>query len=341
MGLTGCATAVEQPSAPEKILKAPTTRETLQDTAFFQSISLVPLETAESSLIRSINRICLADDTLFVFDRSLAQVTIFDREGHYINTIHNIGGGPQEYSQIQDIGIHSLRRKLVLFCSPNKVLYYTYAGKQIEAFTYADQVADGEFAIQGDSTFFQSAYALGERAFGIFSYPMKLEKQLDVGTGLYADTESKGVVHGFSRGRRMTANNGQVSFTWPFDYSIYGVRNGKIYTKYWIDFQDKKIPESLLHQQLDGFEFLDICREKEYIFTIENVVENEKYLVFDYARGLGIYDKWTDQLKLYSYIEQVGLGRGGSSGYLSCIIRIIPTQLSSLMRCSKISLYFL
>ncbi len=65
----------------------------------------------------------------------------------------------------------------------------------------------------------------------------------------------------------------------PFDYSIYSVRDGEIYEKYKIDLKEAS-GKSIFNANLSPLDFIDLCDEKKYLYTIENVVENSDYLLF-------------------------------------------------------------
>ena len=60
----------------------------LEDTVFFKSKKIIPLETNDLALIGQIDRICMAEDTLFVLDQQSNSVIVYDKDGKYINRIY-------------------------------------------------------------------------------------------------------------------------------------------------------------------------------------------------------------------------------------------------------------
>lgn len=63
---------------------------------FVDSISLIPLETNDSSLIRNVRELNIVGTSFIVKDGNY--LLIFDNEGNFINsTYHLQGGGPQDY----------------------------------------------------------------------------------------------------------------------------------------------------------------------------------------------------------------------------------------------------
>ena len=297
IGVVGCGLNVQKTENKMNVLSLSEMQLTLIDTFFFQSTMVIPLETNDSTLIQNINRICLSNDTLFVLDSKLGKVVMFDMEGRCVGKIHNIGNGPREYIQISDICIHPLKKMIALLCSqPYKIMYYTYLGEFIEEVTYSDFYS--EFFIQG-----------------VFTYPMEWKKNIDLETGLFFDAESKGESYCFSKGKRMTVSS-DVTFTWPFDYSIYSVRDGEVYEKYKIDLKEHQLPKSIFNANLSPLDFIDLCDEKKYLYTIENIVENSDYLLFGTNKDIFVYDKDVYKLTGYSFIVNTVL-QEGKANYLS------------------------
>lgn len=314
IGMAGCCSIEQKSKEGQEILLSSQIQLALIDTSFFQSANAVPLETNDSSFIQDINRICLSNDTLFILDSKLGKVTIFDMEGHYVGKIHNIGNGPQEYIQISDICMHPLKKCIALLCSqPYKIMYYTYRGEFIKEATYSDFYS--ELFIQGDTLYCYDSGVIGKKKLGMFKYPMEWKKNLELETGLFLDAESKGESYNFSSGKRMTVS-GDITFTWPFEYSIYSIKDGEIYEKYRVDLKEYQIPKSILTEKLSPLEFMDLCDEKKYLYTIEDVVDNPDYLLFDTNKGMFVYDKDADKLTGYRVIINTVL-KEGTAGYLS------------------------
>ena len=314
IGVAGCGLNIQKTESKINVLSLAEMQLALIDTIFFQSTMVIPLETNDSTFIQNINRICLSNDTLFVLDSKLGKVVMFDMEGRCVGKIHNVGNGPREYIQISDICIHPLKKTIVLLCSqPYKIMYYTYLGEFIEEATYSDFYS--EFFIQGDTLYCYDSGVMGKKKLGVFIYPMEWKKNIDLETGLFFDAESKGESYCFSKGKRMTVSS-DMTFTWPFDYSIYSVRDGEIYEKYKIDLKEHQVPKSIFNANLSPLDFIDLCDEKKYLYTIENVVENSDYLLFGTNKDIFVYDKDMYKLTGYSFIVNTVL-QEGKVNYLS------------------------
>ena len=87
----------------------------------FTDISVIPLETNDSSFIGSISKIELSDGKIYVLDKSSTkQVHIFDTVGNYISSIGNIGRGNGEYLNIEDFTGWCVLTSMFLYQYPHQ-----------------------------------------------------------------------------------------------------------------------------------------------------------------------------------------------------------------------------
>lgn len=314
-------------------------KTSLVDTAFFQASSIIPLESNDNfSLIRSIDRICVIDDTFYMLDRSLGKVFMYSTSGKYLGQINDIGSGPGEYIQISDITVDQKRKNIVLLCDRSyKVMYYTNAGKLMKEVSYSDYYS--EFIVNGDSIY---CYKVGLKDVDYiltYTYPMDFLRKEALHERPYFDSGSSGNFTSFDVGNRLTISDA-VYFTRPLESCIYSIDRNGIYEKYAIDFKEHHLPKSLLEKNMSAEDFLNICDENKYVCSITNVVGNRDYLLFKTNIGLFIYDKQLKRLEGYYFILNSPL-RGGSPNYLpvnnaSQIIQIMqPMQFKQYMDIQK------
>ena len=104
--ITGCSGRGVQETQVGEVI--PFSKESFQlDETFFSQMNLVPLETTEQALIRDIDVVSMAGDTLFLLDERQSKVFIYLTNGNLVNVIEDIGNGPKEYSRIVDIDVHN------------------------------------------------------------------------------------------------------------------------------------------------------------------------------------------------------------------------------------------
>lgn len=91
---------------------------------------IVVLETVDASLIRHIKRIIKHDDKLIVLN-GREEVLIFNREGKFLNKINKRGNGPNEYTNIVDIGLDDDNENIIIYSDNFKLLVYDLKGKYV------------------------------------------------------------------------------------------------------------------------------------------------------------------------------------------------------------------
>ena len=284
--IIGCSGGNVQENQNGKVI--PLSKESFQlDETFFSQIGLVPLETTEQALIRDIDAVSMAGDTLFLLDGRQRKVFIFLTDGKSVNVIQDIGNGPKEYSRIVDIDVHN--GTLAVLCDgPTKMMYYTYDGKFIKEQSLNDYWE--HIASTGNGFSLYGAGSLGKRTINILDESSGIETILPQPDGRFVAREARepGTIYSYGGGRFLTRSN-EVLFTWPFDYTIYTIQEGKPQPCYTLDFGKQALPDELL--ELGSDDFLKLCDEEKYIYTIRDIVANEDYLLFRANPWIFILDR--------------------------------------------------
>ena len=284
--ITSCSGGNEQSTQGEEVISLAKESFNLTED-FFSQISLVPLQTTEQALIRDIDAVSMVGDTLFLLDRRQLKVFIYLTDGKLVNVIEDIGNGPKEYSRIVDIDVHN--GALAVLCdAPTKIMYYTYDGEFVKEQRLTDYW--GTFASLGDNFCLYRRGALGKRTLNIFEERNGKGNILTQPDGRFVAREARerGNTLSYGRGRFLTHSD-EVFFTWPFDYTIYTIQEGKPYPCYTLDFGKQSLPDELL--ELESDDFLKSCDEEKYIYTIRDIVANEDYLLFKTNPWIFILDR--------------------------------------------------
>lgn len=87
-----------------------------------ETIELIPLETNEKNLIGYANRICMTKSKIYIFDSRTSSIQIFDISGNFINNLHHVGRGPNEYTRIRSFRVTD--DGTIYIFSPKKILKY-------------------------------------------------------------------------------------------------------------------------------------------------------------------------------------------------------------------------
>ena len=96
-------------------------------------VRYVPLETTDQSLIQGIHKMATSDDKIVICDLAQNTIFIFDKDGHYINSINKKGPGPQDYSTIHNFAV-DFQKKEIYICDYQlkyRILTYSFNGEFI------------------------------------------------------------------------------------------------------------------------------------------------------------------------------------------------------------------
>lgn len=94
----------------------------------FKKVELIPLETGENSLIKTLSKVIYFNRNYYVLDTSRHLLLVFDEDGRFVKQIGATGQGPNEYINLSDFYISKTSQQIVIL-SPSGILYfYDYDG---------------------------------------------------------------------------------------------------------------------------------------------------------------------------------------------------------------------
>ena len=87
----------------------------------FDSISFIRLETNETALIGSVEKIIAVNDKFIILDGIIAKkVLVFHEDGRFLNQIGSKGAGPEEYDAPNDITYDKYNDELLIYVNNHK-----------------------------------------------------------------------------------------------------------------------------------------------------------------------------------------------------------------------------
>ena len=98
----------------------------------FNKIELIPLETVDNSLIRTISKYDFFNGKHYILDDTQSILFIFDNEGNYLDRIAKKGQGPGEYTLIYDFSLNPQRGQIEMLSPFGFIYSYDFEGNFIK-----------------------------------------------------------------------------------------------------------------------------------------------------------------------------------------------------------------
>lgn len=99
----------------------------------FRTTKLIPLETNENCLIGRIGKLITHDKRIYVLNllgEEVAELLVFDEEGHFIRQIGDVGRGPNEAVILKDFALDKIQNEIILLDSyGRKLLFFDTEGE--------------------------------------------------------------------------------------------------------------------------------------------------------------------------------------------------------------------
>lgn len=121
-----------QPESEGKIAVDLDNRQEVSLFDIFSRVEIIPLETNELSLIKTLGKVIDRNDTLYVSDFERPKILAFNRDGRYLFQIDAMGMGPGEYTGISDFDFCSDSLN-ILSGIDNKLFIYGSRGNFIRS----------------------------------------------------------------------------------------------------------------------------------------------------------------------------------------------------------------
>lgn len=252
----------------------------------FSKVEIIPLETSDSCLLVSIDKIVNVDGLLYIFDGRRPALYVFDEKGTFVRQISRWGDGPGEHLLISDFIVDKKQQTIGLL-SPNGYMgmYDLY----------------GRFIRQDVLPVKPNYYAIAQFDTDRWVFWSCVREDEDGITIVGKD--SLNTVSGFWRNDRILdmgslnpfyEYNDNVYFTTAYQNIVYKLTEKGVYPVYCWDFGKDGIDDEMLQKYL----------------SIENEGKRNDELIKDLSDGtLPFCMKFHRENDLYYYVSlQKGLG---------------------------------
>ncbi|APA00345.1 6-bladed beta-propeller [Flavobacterium commune] len=259
---------------------------------YFSSRKVIALETNENSIFSQIDRISFYEHKIFVLDRKLNSIFVFnENDGSFLYKIKNIGRGPQEYTGLMDFTIDEKNNNLVLYTHRPYGLYIHKLDGAFVKKVRLDNFYINMASIDGKILFLNRDV---KNECLLFDYNLaKAEEQGFLDISDRDKTYSDHIL-----GTPFLTKDKNIHLSFPYSETIYEKNEKGVEAKYYVDFGTQKMPEDIYKLKKSFRELFDYGETNNYGYGICNFRENKDYITFNYQlTNLAIYSKKTKKTK--------------------------------------------
>jgi hypothetical protein len=266
---------------------------------YFVSSNVIALESIDESIFSRIDRLCLFNEQIYILDKQMNTVFIFNSNGKFIKKIHKIGKGPQEYQSLTDFTIDRENGQIVLYSDrPYKLFFYDLSGNLIKTKKLND-LYNSISSLNG-KIIFRNKHD-DHKEYLLYAYDIKKDKM----NGFFRlNQKDKIFKNDFIAHRPALTKDKFIHVSFPYSNLIYEYNDNSQAAKYFIDFGAKNMPEYVYEDEKSFQELFKYGRENNYGFGICNFRENDDYITFNYQISkLVIYNKKTKESNVVKIIH--------------------------------------
>ncbi|WP_294068409.1 6-bladed beta-propeller [Proteiniphilum sp. UBA1028] len=229
------------------------------------SAKYIPLETNNQSLITSISKLYVKDDSIIIFDRKNKNILLFDEEGKFIRKIGEKGSGPSEYIEFNDIYYDFDANKIYAFERfQSKMFVYLLNGN-------IDEIINSRFSF--------NSFIKTKKGFWIYScFKNNNPSKFNL---IYSDNKLSKIENGFFPQKDFVNITNETCFSedndhnkyfyYPTSNIIYKLNNNKVEPFVEINFIGRNLPYEKITQARTIDEYNKIINTNNYVGFIENL----------------------------------------------------------------------
>lgn len=249
---------------------------TLADSLLFEEPKVVFLEANEASFQQRLDRIFIDENKLITFDRSQSKVVMYDLEGNYISSLHNIGKGPMEYRAVLDVGVDTDSNQIFLLCDvPYKIMVFDYNMQYMHEYKLPKLYRS--FIVSKDYFYCRQAETINYEPNDYYVDLLSREDGSLVESVLPISPDINDF-NTFNIGGNKLTQTGSILLSTMENTSIYELKGKTIHKKY-------ELTQS----------------GKDTVQQVTNIFESADFLIMDSDKGLLVSDKTSDTLYRYKY----------------------------------------
>ena len=91
----------------------------------FTKAEIIPLEICNSSMLATVDKYEISNDTIYILDRRQHDVFMYDLSGHFLGRLSRKGNGPGEYPAISDMTINRFTGNVEILSTTGCLMIYS------------------------------------------------------------------------------------------------------------------------------------------------------------------------------------------------------------------------
>lgn len=241
-----------------------------------ENVNIIYLETNDSVLIKRITKLEYFNNHIYVLDTGTQSVFCFDKTGKFIWKINDLGGAPNEYSQLVDFDIDRHAKKIYLFSRLEKILIYDLNGEFIEQQPFYLNAISA--SVQNDNIYLYTGNLKYSEGSDLAAFSLLIKNNLTnkmTGKIPLKNDEIQNAIYIFETSNAFYKIKDETRFFMPFSNNIYSVKGDSVYIKYTFDFGKYNIPENYFKDYS-----VEDLKNSKYMYGLNSYWENDRYCAF-------------------------------------------------------------
>lgn len=235
-------------------------------------VEYVPLASDSAALLAGIDRVVFQDDIFYVLDKGGKQVVLFDRQGKHLKTIHKVGSGPGEYTELGDMDVDRSGNVYLSDLNTHSILVYRTGNENdVETIRIGEPFLD--FAVTDSHIYIGSIYRDGALKVNLAAWDRK-ENHLEV---LKENTRPEGNDLPFMASHYLYRSGERLFYYERFLDSIYLLQDGE--AKPYVTLRSSRLPSpDEIAAWVRGNPVERLQKSRQYLSDIMACCETSDYI---------------------------------------------------------------
>lgn len=240
---------------------------------------LVALETLDSSLVGSIDKLIVTKDRFLVLDQKRDMLLSFSHNGRFLGQIGRQGNGPQEYISLTDVSLDEDGNQIyILDRVKSNLLVFTVGGSFIEV---RHSNFDGNsMTVVGNHVYLYNSYENNPKHYDVISVDSSLQ-QMQCGYFPHDNISLPVMIKPC-----FTEENGSHYYCSIYSNTLFQIDESGVKPYYRLDFGDNEMPYDALMMLKNGT-IEDIVGDKKHLGHVTGMHVSKNLCFFNFDEILG------------------------------------------------------